>query len=125
MCRLFKAPTILYEKNNKIQNKQTNKTKKKSAFVLIITPIPIGDPSLLSLSRVYQLILVLPASVGQFDARPTGTRKLRVRSHRVGYILSWRLIIKKILRLFSPFRRFKKGNCQFLARECAQYWLTA
>ena len=25
---------------------------------------------------------------------------------------------------FSPFRSFKKGSCQFLAKECAQYWLT-
>ena len=23
------------------------------------------------------------------------------------------------------FRVFKKGSCQFLAKECAQYWLTA
>ena len=26
---------------------------------------------------------------------------------------------------FSPFRWFKKGSCQFLAKDCAQYWLTA
>ena len=43
----------------------------------------------------------------------------------VGNILSWRLIIKYFLRSFSPFRWFKKGSCQFLAKECAQYWLTA
>ena len=29
------------------------------------------------------------------------------------------------LRSFSPFRWFKKGSCQFLAKECAQYWLAA
>ena len=40
-------------------------------------------------------------------------------------ILSWRLIMKYFLRSFSPFRWFKKGSCQFLAKECAQYWLTA
>ena len=28
------------------------------------------------------------------------------------------------LRSFSPFCWFKKGSCQFLAKECAQYWLT-
>ena len=39
--------------------------------------------------------------------------------------LSWRLIMKYFLRSFSPFRWFKKGSCQFLAKECAQYWLTA
>ena len=43
----------------------------------------------------------------------------------VGNILSWRLIMKYFLRLFSPFRWFKKGSCQFLTKECAQYWLTA
>ena len=35
------------------------------------------------------------------------------------------LIMKYFLRLFSPFRWFKKGICQFLAKECTQYWLTA
>ena len=43
----------------------------------------------------------------------------------VGNILSWRLIVKYFLWSFSSFRWFKKGSCQFLAKECAQYWLTA
>ena len=43
----------------------------------------------------------------------------------VGNILLWRLIMKYFLRSFSPFCLFKKGSCQFLAKECAQYWLTA
>ena len=42
----------------------------------------------------------------------------------VGNILSWRLIMKYFLWSFSPFLWFKKGSCQFLAQECAQYWLT-
>ena len=42
----------------------------------------------------------------------------------VGNILAWRLSMKYFLRSFSPFRLFKKGICQFLAKECAQYWLT-
>ena len=37
----------------------------------------------------------------------------------------WRLIIKYFLRSFSPFCWCKKGICQFLSKECAQYWLTA
>ena len=37
----------------------------------------------------------------------------------IGNILSWRSIMKYFLRSFSPF---KKGSCQFLAKECAQYW---
>ena len=33
-------------------------------------------------------------------------------------------IIKWFLQSFSPFCWFKKNSCQFLAKECAQYWLT-
>ena len=43
----------------------------------------------------------------------------------VGNILSWRLIMKYFLRSFFPFCWFKKGSCQFLEKECAQYWLTS
>ena len=39
-------------------------------------------------------------------------------------ILSWQFIMNYFLQSFSPFRWFKKGSCQFLAKECAQYWLT-
>ena len=44
---------------------------------------------------------------------------------RVGNSLSWRLIMKYFLRPSSPFRWFKKGSCQFLAKDCAQHWLIA
>ena len=58
--------------------------------------------------------------------RPTGDQEVAGSTPaEVGNILSWRLIMKYFLRSFSPFRWFKKGNCQFLAKECAQYWLTA
>ena len=43
----------------------------------------------------------------------------------VDNILSWRLNIKYFLWSFPPFCWFKMGSCQFLAKECAQYWLTA
>ena len=69
---------------------------------------------------------VSPASVAQLNApsdwRPGG-RWLNPRRGR--NILSWRLIMKYFLRSFSPFRWFKKSSCQFLAKEYAQYWLTA
>ena len=39
----------------------------------------------------------------------------------VGNMNSWSLIMKYFLRSFSPFCWFKKGSCQFLAKECAQY----
>ena len=58
--------------------------------------------------------------------RPTGDQEVAGSTPaEVGNILSWRLIMKYFLRSFSPFRWFKKGSCQFLAKECAQYWLTA
>ena len=58
--------------------------------------------------------------------RPTGDQEVASSTPaEVGNILSWRLIMKYFLRSFSPFRWFKKGSCQFLAKECAQYWLTA
>ena len=67
-----------------------------------------------------------PASVAQLDACPTGDQEVAGSTPaEVGNILSWRLIMKYFLRSFSPFRWFKKGSCQFLAKECAQYWLTA
>ena len=58
--------------------------------------------------------------------RPTGDQEVAGSTPtEVGNILSWRLIMKYFLLSFSPFRWFKKGSCQFLAKECAQYWLTA
>ena len=56
--------------------------------------------------------------------RPTGDQEVAGSiPAEVGNILSWRLIMKYFLRSFSPFCWFKKGSCQFLAKECAQYWL--
>ena len=57
--------------------------------------------------------------------RPTGDQEVAGSTPaKDGNILSWRLIMKYFLRSFSPFRWFKKGSCQFLTKECAQYWLT-
>ena len=83
------------------------------------------------ISRQVDHILLLylswqPASVDQLDARPTGDHKV-AGSTPAGSATFFRgnLIMKYFLRSFSPFRWFKKGSCQFLAKECAQYWLTA
>ena len=58
--------------------------------------------------------------------RPTGDQEVVGSTPaKVRNILSWGLIVKYFLRSFSPFRWFKKGSCQFLAKECAQYWLSA
>ena len=65
-------------------------------------------------------------SVAQLDARQTGDQEVAgLTPTEVRNILSRRLIVKYFLRSFSPFHWFKKGSCQFLEKECAQYWLTA
>ena len=57
--------------------------------------------------------------------RPTGDREVAGSTLvEVGNILSLRLNMKYFLRSFSPFCWFKKGSCQFLAKGCAQNWLT-
>ena len=67
-----------------------------------------------------------PASVAQLMRRPTRDQEVAGSTPtEVGNILSWRLIMKYFLRSFSAFLWFKKGSFQFLAKECAQYWLTA
>ena len=55
--------------------------------------------------------------------RPTGDQEVAGSTPvEVGNILSWKLIMKYFLRSFSPIHWFKKGSCQFLAKQCAQYW---
>ena len=76
-----------------------------------------------------------PASVAHLDAHLTRDQEVAVSTPdqevmgltpaKVGNILSWRLSMKYFLRSFSPFCWFKKGSCQFLVKEWAQYWLTA
>ena len=67
-----------------------------------------------------------PVWVVSWMRRPTGDQEVAGSAPaKVGNILSWRLIMKYFLRSFSPFRWFEKGSCQFLAEECAQYWLPA
>ena len=69
---------------------------------------------------------VLLASVAQLDARPSGDQEV-VGSipARAATFFHEDLIMKYFLRSFSPFCWFKKGICQFLAKECAQYCLNA
>ena len=60
------------------------------------------------------VLSVVPASVAQLDARPTGDQAVVGSTPvEVGNILSWRLIMKYFLRSFSPFRWFKKGVVSF------------
>ena len=67
-----------------------------------------------------------PASVAQLDARPTGDQEVAGSTPtRSATFFHGDLIMKYFLRSFSPFRCFKKGSCQFLWKECVQYWLTA
>ena len=66
------------------------------------------------------------ASVAQLDVRLTGDQEVEgFDPCRVGNILSWRLRNIFYGHSLSLFGWFKKGSCQFLVKECAQYWLTA
>ena len=59
--------------------------------------------------------------------RPTGDQEVAGSTPRRGRQHSFVGIDHEIFStvILSPFRWFKKGSCQFLAKECAQYWLTA
>ena len=69
-----------------------------------------------------------PASVAQLDA-PSDWRQEVAGSApaEAGNILSVVEIDREIFStvILSLPRWFKKGSCQFLTKECAQYWLTA
>ena len=64
--------------------------------------------------------------MAQLDARLTDDQQVAGWSH-AGSATFFRgdLTRKYFLRPFFPFRLFKKGSCQFLAKECAHYWLTS
>ena len=75
--------------------------------------------------RGLSFLASMPAWVAQLDEHQTGDQEV-ASSTPAGSATFFRgdLIMKYFLRSFSPFW-FKKGSCQFLAKECAQYWLTA
>ena len=78
-----------------------------------------------NLLEIY-IIRMLPASVAQLDALSNwkpGGRGFNPRRGRQHSFVG--LIMKYFLRSFSRLCWFKKGICQFLAKECVQYWLTA
>ena len=64
------------------------------------------------------------ASVTWLDARPTGDQEIAGSTPAVSVTFSWRFD-HEIFSTVIPFRWFKKGSCQFLAKEYAQYGLTA
>ena len=59
------------------------------------------------------------------NAYPAGDQVMGKILTGSGNILSWRLLMKYFLWSFSPYCWFKKGSCQFLAKEYVRkYWLT-
>ena len=75
--------------------------------------------------KQYHILLLQLASVAQLNARPTGVQEV-ADSTQAGLATFFHgvLIMKYFLWSFSSFRQFKKGGCQFLAKEYAQDWLT-
>ena len=68
-------------------------------------------------SQTIALSAGLGDSVGCASDWRSGSRRFDpslVQQHSL-----WRLIMKYFLWSFSPFPWFKKGSCQFLAKECA------
>ena len=66
------------------------------------------------------------ALVAQLDARPTGDQEVTgsIPAGSATFFRgdwSWNIFLAVILSL--PL--IKKGSCQFLVKECTQYWLTA
>ena len=107
------------KKKKKHTKKQTNKkkTKKKKKNKKKHTHTHTKKIRV-QFSHGKRVILGLGGSVGcASDWRPGGRG---FDPAEVGNILSWKLIMKYFLKSFSPFRWFKKGSCQFLAKECAQ-----
>ena len=93
---------------------------------LLVTPNILGWISADDIFIFFFIIIIIERPRWlSWMRRPTGDQEVAGSTPaEVGNILSWRLIMKYFLRSFSPFRWFKEGSCQFLAKECAQYWLT-
>ena len=75
-----------------------------------------------SIIYFYKEVDTWPASMAQLDAQLTGDQEV-AGSTPIGSATFFRrdLIMKYFLQSFSPFCCCKKGNYQFLAKECAQY----
>ena len=94
-------------------------------FVIVALPGLFSYLSFVLLLKLLVTTLEMQITEQSTQELPSTTTLFYLTPTEVGNILSWRLIMKYFLRSFSPFRWFKKGSCQFLAKECAQYWLTA
>ena len=102
-----------------VNNNNNNNNKKHEAKIYFaFFPFPSLTPC--------QRFLRMPASVTQLDARTTGDQEVSGLTF-TGSATFFRedLVIKYFLRSFSPFHRFKNVSFHFLAKEYAQYWLTA
>ena len=65
-----------------------------------------------------------PAWVAPLDACPTGDQVTGLTPTGSATLFHSDLTMKYFLWSFFPFRLCKKGRCQFLAKQCAHYWLT-
>ena len=92
------------------------KIRNHSIQIVVITNfVVISNASI----KRFDCTCFAPGLVAQSDACSTGDQEGVNSRLRSGNILSLRLIMKSFLRSFSPFRWFKKGSYQLLAKECA------
>ena len=127
------TPCVLTEADGKQYFPRQKRLPAKQKWSVNVIPlchecclVHLVSVSLVSKSMIqYKNALSRPRGLS-WMRRPTGDQEVAGSTPaEVGNILSWRLIMKYFLRSFSLFRWFKKGICQFLGKECAQYWLTA
>ena len=113
----------------------------------IFIPVPLSSLSLKTLtSPLLSLLSLFSLSLGDDTKWPTRVdmplnsntieihqqSQTRSPQYQCTYQVWWKSVDiysschpETFLWSFSLFRWFKKGSCQFLAKECAQYWLTA
>ena len=128
MGKLTRGPLVLYHRPKYWSRKPVIKNDFRILQTILKASVKFQKDRLKTVVGVTGTRYLLPSRPRWLSwmRRLTGDQEVAGSTPaEVGDILSWRLIVKYFLRSFSPFRWFKKGSCQFLAKECAQYLLTA
>ena len=81
--------------------------------------IRINTPFIMEVLASYYLSSKLPCMVARTEACPLGMQVAPNSNPMFGTFFHRDLVMKKIVKPFCLFRRFKKSSCQLLAKECA------
>ena len=121
VCITFKMRSIYNFWHNYFSKQERHRDHLLASFLA-----PLSLPAMLSLC--IQLCFSNTKALGNWNAIHTPALMHPAHCHQLLLTLTyfpflWRLIMEYFLWSFSPFPWFKKGSCQFLVKECAQYWL--